>query len=103
MSSVVKLILTFSEARQFHQVVLQSLGFVFLHIDLFGVPVAKLAEVDGLSGFGIFCEGEYAVAIGTREAKGAFAVLIGRLGNAFAGPAEVGSELRDCAVVATIG
>lgn len=62
-----------------------------------------MAEVDGLSGFGIFGEGEHAVAIGTREAEGAFAVLIGGLGYAFARPAEIGSELRDCAVVATVG
>jgi len=46
LSGVVDSVLVFPEVGQFEEVVLQDLCSIFLHVYLFGAPVAELAEVD---------------------------------------------------------
>lgn len=43
---VVDAVLSFAEADQLEEVVLQDLGALFLHVDLLRIPVAELAVVD---------------------------------------------------------
>ena len=43
---VVDAVLSFTQVDQFEQIILQDFGALFFHIDLLGIPVAKLAVVD---------------------------------------------------------
>ena len=72
---VVNSVLVLPQIGQFKEVVLEDLGSFFFHIDLFGAPVAELAEVDPQSGFGVFAEDEDALAVGAGETVGAFVVF----------------------------
>ena len=87
---VVDSVLVLPQIGQFKEVILKDLGPFLFHVDLFGAPVAELAEVDPQSRFGVFTEDEDALAVGTGETIGTFIVFGGALGHAFAGPALVG-------------
>jgi hypothetical protein len=100
---VVDPVLAVTQVDQFEEVILEDLGPLLLHVDLLGVPVAELAEVDEKFGLGVAREGEDVLAVGTGEAEGAPAVLEGGLVEALAGPALLGGELGDGAVVAAVG
>jgi hypothetical protein len=75
LSSVVNLVLALPQTRQLKEVILQNLGPLLFHVDLFRVPVTKLAKVDPTLSLWIFGQSQDTVAIGTRETERTFAVL----------------------------
>lgn len=72
---VVDAILAFTEVDQFEEIVLEDLGTLFFHVDLLGVPVAELAEVDVQLALRVSGEGEDVLAVGAGEAEIASAIF----------------------------
>jgi len=101
-SRIIDSILCVPKAGQFEQIILKDLRSFLLHVDLLGVPVAKLTEIYPQLALGIPRESEHILAVGTGEAKGAPAVLERALVHALAGATLLGGELWHCAVVAAV-